>query len=364
MHFRVAQSVLIRVYLWSQMSTLDGRILVTGGAGFIGSAIVWALNQRGLTNIVVADFLEPNKKWHGLVPLSERADEKRRNLAPLKFAEYVEADVLRSRLHTNPTAFGNFSAVFHLGACSSTTESNQAYLDDNNFAYTRDLAAWSLAAGARFIYASSAATYGDGSAGMDDRDQNLTRLHPLNLYGHSKQQFDVFAQREGWLPQIVGVKYFNVFGPNEDHKGDMRSLVNKAYQQILTTGRVQLFKSHKPEYRDGEQMRDFLYVKDAVEMTLHFAETAPTAGGLYNLGSGEANTWVTLTRAIFAALGREPSIEFIDMPEVLRGKYQYFTRADIGKLRATGYTRPMTSLPESVRDYVQNYLVPGKKLGA
>ena len=347
------------------MSHLQGRILVTGGAGFIGSAIVWALNQRGLTDIVVADFLEADKQWHGIVPLSERSDEKRRNLAPLKFADYVEADILRARLHASPAAFGKISAVFHLGACSSTTESNQAYLDDNNFAFTRDLAAWSLATGARFIYASSAATYGDGSAGMDDKDQNLARLHPLNLYGHSKQQFDVFAQREGWLPKIVGVKYFNVFGPNEDHKGDMRSLVNKAYQQILTTGRVQLFKSHKPEFKDGEQMRDFLYVKDAVEMTLHFADhpQGATAGGLYNLGSGEANTWLTLTHAIFAALGRGPAIEFIDMPEVLRGKYQYFTRADIGKLRATGYTRPMTALPAAVRDYVQAYLVPGKKLG-
>ena len=348
------------------MSTLHGRILVTGGAGFIGSALVWALNQRGFTDIVVADFMDPAARWHGTVPLSLNTAEKEKNLRALKFAALVEADELRTRLQHDANAFGQFSAVFHLGANSSTTEKNEAYLRDINFDYTRQLAAWSLAQGARFIYASSAATYGDGSAGMDDNDPNLARLHPLNLYGQSKQDFDVFAQREGWLPRIVGVKYFNVFGPNEDHKGDMRSLVNKAYQQILATGRVQLFKSHKPEFKDGEQMRDFLYVKDAVEMTLHFAEhpSGATAGGLYNLGSGEANTWLTLTRAIFAALGREPAIEFIDMPEVLRGKYQYFTRADIGKLRATGYARPMTPLPDAVRDYVQNYLVPGKKLGA
>jgi ADP-L-glycero-D-manno-heptose 6-epimerase len=177
--------------------------------------------------------------------------------------------------------------------------------------------------------------------------------------------FDLHAQREGWLRRIVGVKYFNVFGPNEDHKGDMRSLVNKAYQQILNTGRVQLFKSHKPEYKDGEQMRDFLYVKDAIEMTLHFAETEAgrKASGLFNLGSGEANTWLTLTRAIFAALGRPANIDFIDMPEVLRGKYQYYTKADISKLRESGYTRPMTPLADAVRDYVQSYLVLGKKLG-
>lgn len=331
------------------MSTLKGRILVTGGAGFIGSALVWALNQRGHTDIVISDILGADEKW--------------KNLVPLKFADYVEAAAFRSTLRDDANAFGRFGTVFHLGACSSTTEKNAGYLADNNYAYTKELAAWALGRDARFIYASSAATYGDGTQDMDDRNDDLTRLRPLNMYGYSKHLFDSYAQRAGILHQIVGVKYFNVFGPNEDHKGDMRSLVNKAYQQILTTGRVQLFKSHKPEFKDGEQKRDFLYVKDAVEMTLHFAEKATTAGGLYNLGSGEANTWLTLTRAIFAALKREPAIEFIDMPEVLRGKYQYFTQADVTKLRATGYARPMTPLVEAVRDYVQGYLVPSKKLG-
>jgi ADP-L-glycero-D-manno-heptose 6-epimerase len=283
---------------------------------------------------------------------------------PLKYADYVEADVLRNRLAGKSTAFGKISAVFHLGACSATTERNAAYLVDNNYAYTKELAGWALASGARFIYASSAATYGDGAQGMDDRSGDITRLRPLNMYGYSKHLFDLHAQREGWLERIVGVKYFNVFGPNEDHKGDMRSLVNKAYRQILATGRVGLFKSHHPDYKDGEQMRDFLYVKDAVQMTLHFAEAATNVGGLYNLGSGEANTWLSLTRAIFAALEREPAIDFIDMPEALRGKYQYYTRADISKLRSTGFERPMTSLTDAVRDYVQNYLAVEKKLGA
>jgi ADP-L-glycero-D-manno-heptose 6-epimerase len=331
------------------MSSLDGRILVTGGAGFIGSALVWALNQRGRSDIVVTDFLGTDEKW--------------KNLVPLKFADYVDAADFRRHLAQNAAVFGKFSCVFHLGACSATTEKNAGYLADNNYGYTKELAAWSLAQGARFIYASSAATYGDGAQGMDDKDEDLARLRPLNMYGYSKHLFDLHAQRVGWLPRIVGVKYFNVFGPNEDHKGDMRSLVNKAYQQILATGRVQLFKSHKPEFKDGEQMRDFLYVKDAVEMTLHFAEQASSAGGLFNLGSGEANTWLTLTRAIFTALGREPKIDFVDMPEVLRGKYQYFTQADVTKLRASGYARPMTALGDAVRDYVQGYLVPGKKLG-
>ncbi len=344
------------------MNPPSGRILVTGGAGFIGSALVWALNRWGEEEIVVSDFIDPAKKWSPTVPLGLGAEQKRRNLAPLKFAEFVEADELRARLQVNPAAFGGFRAVFHLGACSSTTETNEHYLRDINFAYTRELAHWALDQHARFIYASSAATYGDGSAGMDDKDPEITRLRPLNLYGLSKQHFDEYAQERGILDRVVGLKYFNVFGPNEDHKGDMRSLVNKAYHQITTTGRLQLFRSHRPDYRDGEQKRDFLYVKDAVEMTLHFLEKAPRAGGLYNLGSGEANTWLTLAHAIFAAMGRPPQIDFIPMPEILRDKYQYFTQADISKLRATGYDRPMTPLPAAVLDYVRNYLIPARKL--
>lgn len=331
------------------MSTLDGRILVTGGAGFIGSALIWALNQRGIDDIVVCDILGTDEKW--------------RNLVPLKFADYVEASEFRANFDNDDEVYGRFSTVFHLGACSATTERNASYLADNNFAFTKQLAEWSLSRGTRFIYASSAATYGDGSQGMDDQDDDLHRLRPLNMYGYSKHLFDLYAQQQGFLGQVVGLKYFNVFGPNEDHKADMRSLVHKAFEQIQSSGKVQLFKSYKPEFKDGEQMRDFLYVKDAVEMTLHFAEQGSSAGGLFNLGSGEANTWVTLATAIFAALGRDPHIEFIDMPELLRGKYQYFTKADIGKLRATGYDRAMTTLPEAVADYVKNHLLTGKRLG-
>jgi ADP-L-glycero-D-manno-heptose 6-epimerase len=329
--------------------SLDGRILVTGGAGFIGSALIWALNRRGISNITVTDFLGQDEKW--------------KNLVPLKFADYVEADVFRKRLQDAPEAFGRYSCVFHLGACSATTERNASYLIDNNFEYTKQLALWSLAQHSRFIYASSAATYGDGARGMDDQSADLSSLRPLNMYGFSKHLFDQYAQRAGILDRLVGVKYFNVFGPNEDHKGEMRSLVNKAYQQILSTGKVQLFKSYHPDYKDGEQMRDFLYVKDAVEMTIHFAESASASGGLFNLGSGEANTWLTLAGGIFAALNRPANIEFIEMPDVLRGKYQYYTKADISKLRAAGYAKPVTPLSEAVRDYVQNYLVPAKKLG-
>jgi ADP-L-glycero-D-manno-heptose 6-epimerase len=252
--------------------------------------------------------------------------------------------------------------VYHLGACSATTERDAGYLIRNNFEYTKNVCAWALSRRSRFIYASSAATYGDGAHGMDDKVDDLARLRPLNMYGYSKHLFDQHAQRAGFLRHIIGLKYFNVFGPNEDHKGEMRSVVAKAYEQILATGRLSLFKSHRPDYEHGMQQRDFLYVKDAVDITLHLADK-PLAGGLYNVGSGEAKTWVDLAHAIFASLGRDPQIDFVDMPESLRGKYQYHTCADITKLRSTGYTKAITPLSDSVRDYVVNYLVPGRFLG-
>lgn len=324
------------------------RVLVTGAAGFIGSALVHALNARGLTEIVVTDFLGEDEKW--------------RNLAPLEFADYVPADKLLADLARDPDFHGKFAACFHLGACSSTTVTDAAYVMENNYACTKTLCRWALAAGTRFVYASSAATYGDGSAGMDDKQTDLRGFRPLNLYGYSKHLFDLHAWREEILPEIVGLKYFNVFGPNEYHKGDMRSLVCKAYEQIVSTGQIRLFKSYKPEYPDGGQMRDFVYVKDAVAMTIHLAETA-SAGGLYNLGAGVARTWVDLANALFAAMGVPPNIEFIEMPESIRGQYQYHTCADISKLRSTGYSAPTTSLEDAVRDYAVNYLKPHRRLG-
>ena len=333
------------------MSALDStqsRILVTGGAGFIGSALIWDLNQRGVEDILVADFLGSDEKW--------------KNLAPLRFDDYIEANDLLARVEADDPALADVELVFHLGACSSTTERNATYLVRNNFEYTKKLAQWALAHDARFVYASSAATYGDGSAGMSDLENDLHVFQPLNMYGYSKHLFDLYAARHGFLDGIVGLKYFNVFGPNEDHKGDMRSLVHKAYRQIVDTGRVQLFKSHRPDYRDGEQRRDFLYVKDAVNTTIELAETA-TAGGVFNVGSGAAHTWIELAHAIFAALDRPPRIEFIDMPEALRDKYQYFTQADLTKLRGYCKNVPLTPLDEAVADYVQNYLAPDRRLG-
>ena len=330
------------------MKNTDSRILVTGGAGFIGSALVWELNRRGCENIVVCDRLSTDEKW--------------KNLVPLKFADYIDGNDLLQAVQHTPAKIGRFDLVLHLGACSATTERDADYLMRNNYEFTKQLCQWSLASQTRFVYASSAATYGDGAHGMDDQMPDIHALRPLNMYGYSKHLFDLHAKREGWLPSIVGLKYFNVYGPNEDHKADMRSLVHKACGQILATGKVQLFKSHRPDYQHGEQMRDFLYVKDAIRMTLHLAET-PSAGGLFNLGSGKAHTWVELATAIFTALGKEPVIEFIDMPEHLQSKYQYYTCADIAKLRASGFTQDITALTEAVRDYVQGYLVPDKRLG-
>lgn len=325
-----------------------GRYLVTGAAGFIGSALVHGLNERGITRIIVTDHLGNDEKW--------------RNLAPLRFEDYVSPDQLLQDLADDPRSYGKFQACFHLGACSSTTVTDASYVMENNFNYTKRLCRWALAVGTRFVYASSAATYGDGSAGMDDRNTDLRAFRPLNLYGYSKHLFDLYAHDQALLRKIVGLKYFNVFGPNEYHKGDMRSLVCKAYDQIVSTGKMRLFKSYKPEYRDGEQMRDFVYVKDAVAMTLHLAE-AKSAAGLYNVGGGVARTWLDLANALFDALGIEPNVEFIEMPESIRHQYQYYTCADISKLRATGYKTPTTSLEEAIRDYAVNYLRVGRRLG-
>ena len=333
------------------MSNLGkGTIVVTGGAGLIGSALVWALNHRNLHNIWLVDWAEADNL-------------KFRNIAHLNFARHLKPDDFRQLIRENCDELSEISTIFHLGACSSTTETNEEYLNDNNLGYTRELCEWSLEKKVRFVYASSASTYGDGSLGMDDQDDDLQKFRPLNLYGWSKHKFDLLSQQNGWLDHIVGLKYFNVFGPNEEHKGDMRSVVSKAYQQIASTGEMTLFKSLNPQYRDGEQMRDFLYVKDSVLMTIWLAENFH-ANGLFNLGNGRARTWLDLGHAIFAALGQTASIRFVDMPKILRDKYQYFTEAKIEKLRSVGYKNELFNLEEAVKDYVVNYLVPDHRLGS
>lgn len=324
---------------------LSGKILVTGGAGFIGSALIWALNRQGVDNILVVDHLRSSEKW--------------RNLQPLAFDDYLEAPALRSRL-AQSKGLEDVTCVFHMGACSSTTELDCAYLIDNNYGYSQELARWALGRSVRFLYASSAATYGNGSEGYAE-DVPLRRLRPLNPYGFSKHAFDLYAQRHGWLGRAVGLKYFNIFGPNENHKGDMRSVVCKAYRQVVETGRVGLFRSHRPEFADGEQQRDFLYIKDAVAMTLFLANS--TAAGLFNIGSGRASTWLELIRPVFTALGRSEDIEFVDMPEALRDRYQYYTRADLARLTQEGYSQPLWPLAEAVDDYVKQYLMSDSRLG-
>ena len=264
-------------------------IIVTGGAGFIGSALIAALNKRGIDDILVVDRLASDQRW--------------KNLVNLRFADYLDKEEFLEMVAEDVLPF-SAEAVFHLGACSSTTETDASFLMENNFEYTKQLAQWTTEEGIRFIYASSAATYGDGANGFADDEEKLETLKPLNPYGYSKQLFDLWAKRNGLLEKIVGLKYFNVFGPNEYHKADMRSFVLKAFEQINTTGKVRLFKSHKPDYKDGEQKRDFLYVKDAVDMTLFFYDN-PDTSGIYNLGAGVARSWNDLGKSGFCRDGQK-----------------------------------------------------------
>ena len=314
-------------------------IIVTGGAGFIGSAIVAGLNKRGISDILIVDELGSDEKW--------------KNLRKLDYADYVEKTDFLSML-TDTDDFP-VDTIFHMGACSSTTETDCTYLVKNNYEYTNILATWADSKNARFIYASSAATYGDGSKGFDDDDDRIPELIPLNMYGYSKQMFDKWALHNSMLNKIVGLKFFNVFGPNEYHKDSMISFVLRAYNQIKDTGKVKLFKSYNPQYGDGQQLRDFIYIKDVVDMTLFFMDN-PHANGIFNIGTGHAKSWNDLANATFKAMGKDPDIDYIPMPDHLQGKYQYFTQANIQKLRLAGYDKAITSLEDAVADYVQNYL--------
>jgi ADP-L-glycero-D-manno-heptose 6-epimerase len=316
-------------------------IVVTGGAGFIGSMLIAGLNQRKISDILVVDQLGSDSRW--------------KNLRGLSFADYIEKDDFLEAITTNKLK-DKIEAVFHLGACSDTTEKNASYLIKNNFQYTKTLVQWAAQADIRFIYASSAATYGDGTDGFSDNIDNIGSLRPLNMYGYSKHLFDLWAQKAGLLNKIVGLKYFNVFGPNEYHKADMRSFPLKAYEQINATSKVQLFKSYKPEFADGGQQRDFIYVKDAVDMTLFFLDN-PQISGIFNIGTAQPRTWNDLATAVFAAMSKKPNIEYVEMPLTIRNQYQYYTCADMTKLRAAGYNKQTTSLEDAIIDYVRNYLI-------
>ncbi len=321
-------------------------IVVTGGAGFIGSAVIWKLNRMGEENIIVVDELGSDEKW--------------KNLNGLKYADFFHKnDFIQLILEDNITF--DIDSIVHLGACSATTERDADYLMDNNFKYSQILARYSVNNNIRFIYASSAATYGDGTNGYNDDESRLEILRPLNMYGYSKHIFDLWIKRNNFFDKVVGLKYFNVYGPNEYHKKDMRSVVHKAFEQIKQTGKVRLFKSHNKQFKDGEQKRDFIYVKDAVDMTLFFLEHRDK-NGLFNIGTGKAQTWISLVTALFNAMNKSVNIEFIDMPDDIKEKYQYFTEANMKKLQHAGYKNKVMDVEEGVSDYVQNYLLKNSYL--
>jgi ADP-L-glycero-D-manno-heptose 6-epimerase len=318
------------------------RVIVTGGAGFIGSVFVWKLNREGIDDILIVDDLKDSEKW--------------KNLAGLRFSDYLHKAVFLQSVSANTITYMP-EAIVHMGACSSTTERNADYLMENNYRLTRILAEWAVSRKIRFLYASSAATYGNGTRGFSEEIE-LSVLRPLTMYGYSKHLFDLYAERSGLLNKIVGLKFFNVFGPNEYHKGDMASLVYKAFHQITETGRVKLFKSHLEDIADGEQKRDFVYVKDCVD-TMWWLLTHGQVTGLFNLGSGKARSWNDLVRALFSVMGRQPQIDYFAMPEALQESYQYFTHASMERLKKAGCPLHFRSLEEAVRDYVVNHLQAG-----
>ena len=320
-------------------------IVVTGGAGFIGSNLVAALEERGEHEIAVCDRLETGDKW--------------RNLGKRELAALVPPEQLLPFLETHSTAI---DAVFHLGAISSTTETDADLIVSTNFTLSQRIWDWCTDRSKRLFYASSAATYGAGEAGFDDdfSIDGLAQLRPLNAYGWSKHLFDrrvarIVSRNAPRPPQWAGAKFFNVYGPNEYHKGSMKSVVAQLFPRARAGEKARLFRSHRPDYEDGGQMRDFVHVRDVVDMLL-FLYDHPAASGLFNMGSGKARSFADLATAVYRALGREPEFEFVDTPPEIRAKYQYFTEAKLERLRAAGYRKPTTSLEDGVADYVRNHL--------
>lgn len=318
-------------------------IVVTGGAGFIGSCIVRTLNDMGEDDIIIVDNINTSEKWI--------------NLRNKSYKEYIHKTDFLNRL---PDLKG-ITHIIHMGACSSTMENDFDYLYFNNFEYSKALWKYCTEKQINFLYASSAATYGDGSLGFDDK-MNIKQLLPLNRYGYSKQLFDLWVEKETDFPkQQVGMKFFNVYGPNEYAKAGMASVVYHGYQQVKESGKVKLFKSYKDEYEDGGQLRDFLYVKDLCNVFQYFIKNS-SINGLFNIGTGHAESFKTLGESIFKALGIKSNIEYIAMPEALRSKYQYYTKANIEKLREVGYNNNFYNLEKGSEDYVTNYLDAGMRI--
>tara|TARA_R110002096_G_scaffold289737_5_gene484004 strand:+ start:7153 stop:8118 length:966 start_codon:yes stop_codon:yes gene_type:complete len=315
-------------------------IVVTGAAGFIGSYLISFMNQKGINNlIIVDDFSFPNKN---------------KNLEGKNFSQKIERKQFIAWFETNAT---DVEFVYHIGARTDTTEFDQQIFDELNVNYTKLI--WQICSVNQIplIYASSAATYGLGEFGYVDKHQVVEQLKPLNPYGVSKNEFDKWALKQKSSPPFwCGLKFFNVYGPNEYHKGRMASVIFHAFNQIKASGGMKLFQSHNPNYKDGEQERDFIYVKDLVNVCYWMMLNQPESG-LYNLGSGKARTFLDLVKSTFNALEIEPKISFIPTPEDIRDKYQYFTEADMSKLKAAGYSDEFTSLEEGVKDYLENYLI-------
>lgn len=316
-------------------------IAVTGGAGFIGSVLAWKLNSMGHQDLLIVDeHAEGSPKWS--------------NVKKRSFAKYQNHDIFIADLEAGKWD-GKLTAIFHLGACSSTTEMDTNYLRRNNSEYSERIAKWCLKNNVYLSYASSAATYGNGDLGFSDEDWKTKSLRPLNPYGQSKLDFDQWVLKNGYEKTLVGFRFFNVYGPNEYHKGHMQSMVRKGFEQVMKEGKLRLFKSYKKEYADGGQLRDFIYVKDVVDVMVWFFEHPKTAG-IFNLGSGKAESWNDLAHAIFKACGKPPAIEYIEMPDNLKNQYQYFTKADLTKLTTTGCPARFSDLDSGVADYIKNYL--------
>jgi ADP-L-glycero-D-manno-heptose 6-epimerase len=313
--------------------------VVTGGMGFIGSGLIWKLNEKGINDILIVDSPGKSDAW--------------KNVVNLRFLDIIGKDEFIKKIENNEFK-NSICGILHMGACSDTTEKDVNFLLENNFQYTKKLAIWAVNNKCRFVYASSAATYGNGPD-FSDNEEKLYLLKPLNMYGYSKHLFDLFALRNGFFSTIAGLKYFNVFGPNEYHKGEMRSVIVKKFFEIISTGEAKLFKSYRKDYKDGEQKRDFIYIKDAVQMTI-FVYLNPSINGIFNIGTGNPRSFNDVVRCIFKILGKKEKIKYIDMPETIKNSYQYFTQADIKKILKAGYKKKISSLEESIEDYIKNYL--------
>ena len=311
-------------------------IIITGGAGFIGSNLIESLNKNNIDNILVID---------------SNSTKKNSFFQKLSFNEFIDKKtfITTTLNKLNPT---NISSIIHLGACSSTTEQNIDYLNNNNTDYTITLAKWSIRNKIRFIYASSAATYGDGRHGFND-ETKIENLTPLNPYGWSKQNADLWLKNNNQFNSVVGLKFFNVYGKYEDYKGSMQSMVSKATSQIKKTGKIKLFKSHVAKYSHGNQIRDFIYVDDCIQIITWLLDN-PQINGLFNCGSGIENTWNDLANIIFKTLNIPPNIEYIDMPDSIRNQYQYYTKASMKKLKNTGCPIPQTTLQKGIRKYIDS----------